>query len=436
LGVVELLAKAGATQSLDDFESNRLQNVKRAIASLLGMNEVVGQRMMMRRWRDCLGARRDAASSYTRAAKRFLHGNLFKCFDGWRLDAKRDGKGKWMRALLWFVWRQLSGALGRLRKENCMYRVCRRVCRLVINDAICMAFMQWQRAAKDMKMEKMRQIVVRLLHEDLARVFGDWRYLCYAHSSRRSLCRRVCRKLILKGMALALEKWRVAAGEIKEDKMRKFMMRIRTSTYSMAMDHWLTVTREDIRVKALLRGAVTRMFQRMLSAAFEQWQQVASELQTEGAKMKRALLRMAQRHLVIMFQKWRHDAAQRRKHQGVIRRMLQRKLSMAFEKLQADAEATKTSTNHTNRAIGLLLLGDLARGFHTMKGFARRQRELRGAWGSWLTCLRNDARSQHDERMKLMFDECFSGGSAGWAHAMAGGASIMRVARRGERQLG
>ena len=63
--------------------------------------------------------------------------------------------------------------------------------------------------------------------------------------------------------------------------------------------------------------------------------------------------------------------------------------------------------------------------------YAKRQRELKSAWRSWLTCLRNDARLKHDERVRLMFDDLFTGGSTLWANSLAGEASIKRVAPQG-----
>merc|ERR1711934_1347992 len=87
-------------------------------------------------------------------------------------------------------------------------------------------------------------------------------------------------------------------------------------------------------------GAIRRMLNRKLSMAWEKWQFEAEEMKRQQLLL-RGLMRMIHAKMAAAMATWRQQAAdakrQARTCGGAIRRMLNRKLSMAWEKWQYEA---------------------------------------------------------------------------------------------------
>ena len=130
---------------------------------------------------------------------------------------------------------------------------------------------------------------------------------------------------------------------------------------------------------------------RLLSAAFEKWQAEASELKRDKARLS-----------------------------GAIHRILHRHLSAAFEQWQTEAAALKLARERMSQAARRFIMGAVDGAFDVWRAYRTSVVAHRQGWEKWLAQLRLDALSRHDEEMRSMFDNLFTGGSSHWANAMRG----------------
>jgi len=120
----------------------------------------------------------------------------------------------------------------------------------------------------------------------------------------------------------------------------------------------------------MLRGALNRMRNRLLSMAWEKWQQWYADLMEQKRFMAGALRRMLHRQLSMAWERWQewYESVKQQQHimQGALHRMLRRQLSMAWEKWQ------EWYTQHVQM-------------LYQMEGAVRRMlnRKLSQGWEQW-----------------------------------------------------
>ena len=130
-----------------------------------------------------------------------------------------------------------------------------------------------------------------------------------------------------------------------------------------------------------MTGALTRMFNRAMSAAFEQWQSTAAQMADQQRKLKGAAMRMINRAMSAAFEQWQSTAAQmadeQRKMKGAAMRMINRAMSAAFEQWQSTAAQMADEQRKLGGALTRMLL-----------------RALSAAYNTWLETAKNLARQE------------------------------------------
>ena len=153
---------------------------------------------------------------------------------------------------------------------------------------------------EQLREQRMREVLQRILHGDKYKVFSAWRAV--AADAKSNERKRLAEEL--KEGRLRSQKAEAEAEALRLSKMEQVLRRILQQELARAWTQFKTVTLEAIEVKKKMKRAAFRMMMRCVAMAWQQWHGVYSENKKTRGLLNGAAKKMLNRAISGAFDRW------------------------------------------------------------------------------------------------------------------------------------
>jgi len=288
-----------------------------------------------------------------------------------------------------------------------------RVLYFMRNRLVVMAWNTWstQYAEAKRQQELVLRCLGKIIHRQLSCAIATWRDNTTCCSQLQTTLFWALSHWTLQAAGHALNHWRCAAEELREQQllMRRGLMRLFNRSMAAAYSTWSDVAAAAREQEELMKRALGKLVHGKLAGAFTRWVERERALKDQQFQMRAVLMRMVYRKVSAALNSWRRqaqnamdDAANARR---ALLRFLNRALSEAFTSWCVWYDNTVTQQGALHKSLTRLLNRQLTAGFNSWYAYAvqlaiQRQaaskaiqymqmQKLAQAWNQWRDMYEN-----------------------------------------------